>query len=78
MATKPVAPDADQWVSGPTAATSVDESPNSTPPEQPTEKTKRLTLDIPEALHARIKSQCALRGTKMVDEIRALLEEHFL
>jgi hypothetical protein len=38
---------------------------------------KRLTLDIPEELHARIKSQCALRRTKMVDEIRAILETHF-
>jgi hypothetical protein len=41
------------------------------------ERMKRLTIDIPVSLHARIKSQCALRGTKMVDEIRALLEERF-
>ena len=41
------------------------------------EGTKRLTLDIPASLHARIKSACALRGVKMVDEIRALLEERF-
>ena len=39
--------------------------------------TKRLTLDIPASLHARIKATCALRGTKMVDEIRDLLEKHF-
>lgn len=39
--------------------------------------TKRLTLDIPESLHARIKSQCALRHTKMVDEIREMLEAKF-
>ncbi len=42
-----------------------------------TEATKRLTLDIPASLHARIKATCALRGTKMVDEIRELLEKHF-
>lgn len=42
-----------------------------------TEATKRLTLDIPSSLHGRIKSQCALRGEKMVDVIRELLEEHF-
>lgn len=41
------------------------------------ERIKRLTIDIPASLHVRIKAQCALRGTKMADEIRALLEEHF-
>lgn len=38
---------------------------------------KRLTIDVPAPLHALIKSKCALRGTKMADEIRALLEQHF-
>ena len=42
-----------------------------------TEGTKRLTLDIPVSLHTRIKATCALRGTKMADEIRQLLEAHF-
>ncbi len=42
-----------------------------------TEAIKRLTLDIPASLHARIKSACALRGVKMNEEIRKLLEEHF-
>lgn len=42
-----------------------------------TEATKRLTIDIPVSLHAKIKSSCAMRGTKMVDEITALLEEKF-
>ncbi|MFO1039786.1 MAG: hypothetical protein U1E45_23335 [Geminicoccaceae bacterium] len=41
------------------------------------EPLKRLTIDIPKGLHARIKSQCALRGTKMVEEIRMLLEEAY-
>lgn len=41
------------------------------------EPLKRLTIDIPKGLHARIKSQCALRGTKMVEEIRLLLEEAY-
>ena len=39
--------------------------------------TKRLTIDVPAALHARIKASCAMRGTKMVDEITTLLEEKF-
>ena len=41
------------------------------------EPMKRFTIDVPQSLHARIKSQCALRGQKMVDVIRALLDEHF-
>ena len=40
-------------------------------------KMKRLTLDVSEELHRRIKSACANRGVKMADEIRALLEDHF-
>lgn len=39
--------------------------------------TKRLTIDMPETLHRRIKSSCAERGVKMADEIRMLLEKHF-
>ncbi|TVR96504.1 MAG: hypothetical protein EA406_11795 [Rhodospirillales bacterium] len=38
---------------------------------------KRLTIDVPADLHARIKSQCALRGVKMADAIRELLEQQF-
>jgi len=34
---------------------------------------KRLTIDIPESLHRNIKSQCAMRGTKIADEVRELL-----
>lgn len=41
------------------------------------ETMKRLTIDVPASLHARIKSQCALRGVKMADEVRELLEKHF-
>jgi hypothetical protein len=40
-------------------------------------ETTRFTIDIPTNLHARIKSQCALRRVKMRDEIQALLEKHF-
>lgn len=41
------------------------------------EAMKRLTIDVPASLHARIKSQCAIRGVKMADEVRELLEKHF-
>lgn len=41
------------------------------------EAMKRLTIDLPESLHKRVKAGCAVRGVKMADEIRRLLEEHF-
>lgn len=65
-AARPAAAPADQWVEAREA-------------EEPAgiEATKRLTLDLPQSLHRRIKATCATRGTKMVDEIRTLLEEHF-
>ena len=37
------------------------------------EAMKRLTIDIPESLHRAIKSQCAMRGSKIADEVRELL-----
>jgi hypothetical protein len=49
-----------------------------TPPVPVVEvKMKRLTLDVPEELHRKIKAACASRGAKMADEIRALLEDHY-
>lgn len=53
---------ADQWVESRAA--------------EPT-ATKRLTFDVSESLHRRIKSQCAAKGVKMADELRELLERHF-
>ena len=41
------------------------------------ESIKRLTVDMPESLHRRLKTQCAIRGTKMADVVRALLMEKF-
>ena len=40
-------------------------------------KMKRLTIDIPEDLHRAIKTQCAMRGTKIADEIRILLLQKY-
>lgn len=45
--------------------------------EPASEKIKRLTIDIPESLHRIIKSQCASRGNKIVDEIRELLLQKY-
>jgi predicted DNA binding CopG/RHH family protein len=41
------------------------------------EKMKRLTIDLPESLHRRVKIGCAERGEKMADVIRELLEKEF-
>jgi hypothetical protein len=38
---------------------------------------KRFTIDVTAELHTRIKMDCASRGVKMSDEIRALLEGAF-
>jgi hypothetical protein len=40
-------------------------------------KMKRLTLDIDEDLHRRIKVRAAERGTRIVDDLRELLDQHY-
>ena len=61
----------DQWVNG------QPESSSSQKPDAAPIVMKRLTIDIPEELHTRVKMQCAGRGRKMADEIRTLLEDNF-
>lgn len=41
------------------------------------ESMKRLTIDIAESLHRKIKAACALRGTKIADEVRELLLQKY-
>ena len=41
------------------------------------QKMKRFTIEIPPALHRRIKIQCAIDDTKMTDVMRVLLEREF-
>jgi len=43
----------------------------------PGERMKRFTIDVPESLHRRIKAECALRGVKMADYLRQMLENLF-
>lgn len=38
---------------------------------------KRLTIDIDEALHRRLKAGCATRGTKIADVVRDLIAREF-
>ncbi|MBL8686149.1 MAG: hypothetical protein JNK86_01595 [Alphaproteobacteria bacterium] len=39
---------------------------------------RRLTIDIPDALHKKIKSTCAQRGVTMVEEIEKILNNYFI
>ena len=46
--------------------------------EEAAEQSVRLTFDIPESLHRRIKITCAEKGIKrMATELRRILEQHF-
>ena len=64
-------PDPEQWVSG--------ISTEAPAPQQPKEQVrmKRLTLDIPEELHRRVKSGCAVRGEKIAEVVRRYLDAEF-
>jgi predicted DNA binding CopG/RHH family protein len=64
-------PNADEWVANQSA-------PDATATTEPSaEKMKRLTIDIPEELHKAIKAQSAMRGRKIVDELRELLAQKY-
>jgi len=60
-------PSAESWVQSRTPET---------PPAAvtPSEPMKRLTIDVTEDLHKRLKTACAMKGEKMADFLRSLLE----
>ena len=47
------------------------------PAAAPKERVARLTIDVPESLHRRLKMQCAARGQKMADVMREMIEREF-
>ena len=65
----PAPAEADAWVGA--------GAEKSSEPKPTDVKMKRLTIDIPEGLHRAIKSQCAMRGTKIADEVRDLLVQKY-
>lgn len=73
FALKPTAKTPDQWVQG--AVETV--QPKKGQENGQADSMKRFTIDVPTSLHTRIKVACSQRGTKMADEIRTLLEQHF-
>jgi hypothetical protein len=40
-------------------------------------QTKRLNVEIPAALHARLKARCALEGREIRDVVTELLQQRF-
>lgn len=46
-------------------------------PSSPAPKMKRLTIDIPEELHRRVKGRCGQSGMKICEVIREMLESRF-
>ena len=66
-------PDADAWIGGGGAEAT---SPSARAAKPPVPM-KRLTLDIPEELHRRVKSGCAARGEKIADVVRRYLDAEF-
>jgi hypothetical protein len=73
MKTIPFKPAAEQWVKGP-----------GRDPETRTNVNviswpmKRLTIDVPIDLHIRLKTGCAMRGEKIADVVRTMIEREFL
>ena len=61
----------------PTAKSAADAWVESRIPADGPEPMKRLTIDVPASLHRSIKAQCAMRGTKIADEVRELLIQKY-
>jgi hypothetical protein len=85
---RPTAEAIDQWLEKQSAAAdgagetpAVAAAPAEEPPDteikSPAVKMKRLTIDIPDSLHRRVKSRCGQEGWKMADVVRDLLENRF-
>ena len=83
---RPSAEEVDKWIEGqnsgagePSAATAapVPAAAAAEKPKAPPQAMKRLTIDIPDSLHRRVKSRCGQDGLRMADVIRELLETRF-
>ncbi len=61
---------ADEWVQH-------RDAPSFEIPKAKKEAIKRLTIDIPESLHRKIKGECGSRGISIADEVRQLLLQKY-
>jgi hypothetical protein len=69
---RPVPVDAENWIknAAPSPIAHAEKTNTIT-----TGKPARLTIDLQPELHARFKATCALRTTRMIDEVRRFIEE---
>jgi hypothetical protein len=72
---KPAPASAEDWVHG--SSDTSHERVGTSVIAAPQESMKRFTIDVPLGLHRRIKTQCAMRGQKMADVLREILEREF-
>ena len=77
MPRKSAAAGVDDWVQNVRPVDSETRPEADSAPTLPPEAMKRFTIDVPTELHRRIKMQCAMRGSKMADVLRELLEREF-
>jgi predicted DNA binding CopG/RHH family protein len=75
---KVVQPPAEEWINE-GVESHLQPAPGSTPAaaSAPVERMKRLTIEVPESLHTRVKVGCAKKGLKISDEVREMLSERF-
>lgn len=72
-APRPKQPTADEIDAYEKGGTGHDQPPPP-PVARPAERSKRLSLDLPESVHTRFKTACSATGRKMVSEIQEFIE----
>jgi ParG protein len=70
---QPTADEIDAYERGGTGHDRAD-APVPAPEARPAERSKRLSLDLPESVHTRFKTACSATGRKMVSEIQGFIE----
>ena len=65
----------DEWVQQGREPEPAETAPQRSPHMPAKGKQARLTIDLPQELHARFKAACALQRTRMVDEVTRFIED---
>jgi hypothetical protein len=69
---RPLPVAAENWIKDAAPLTTADTEKTN---RMTTGKLARLTIDLQPELHSRFKATCALRTTRMIDEVRRFIEE---
>jgi hypothetical protein len=64
-------------IAHPRAVNGADDFVNRKPEAAPAEPMKRLTIDIPESLHTKMKLACVADRKKMSEAVREMLDERW-